>query len=296
LFYFIREVMDVRSFGDKFSKFARTKFFIIAASVAVFLTVFPLVLSLMGRADIVKSAVNFIATPFKSAAVFCGEAVDGFFDYFTEFNRLKEENAALREELDKAHSKNDAADAAIAENEWLRKFILFSREHPEYNLIDARTVGRDSGDFVTSFTLNKGSSSGIEAGQSVITPEGLVGYVSEVGSTYAKVKCIISTGTSVGAMCERSGAYGTLEGAYGREDGGLCKMTFASKDADVAVGDVIVTSGVGSIYPYGLSLGRITSVTIDQYSRELIAYVEPMVDFSDMSRVMVIGREADKNE
>lgn len=286
----------MRSFGEKFKKFARTRFFIIAASVAVFLTVLPTTLALMGRGDIVRSGLNLIATPFKRAAVFCGEAVDGFFDYFTEFERLKAENAQLREELSEAQSKNDAADAALAENEWLRQFVLFSQQHPEYKLIDARTVGRDSGDFVTSFTLNKGSSSGIEVGQSVITPEGLVGYVTEVGTNYAKVKTVISAGTSVGAMCERSGAYGTLEGAYGREDGGLCRMTFASKDADVAVGDLVVTSGVGSIYPYGLSLGRVKSVEIDQYSRELIAYVEPLVDFSDMSRVMVIGKGVTDDE
>lgn len=287
---------DVRSFGDKFKRFARTKFFITAASVAVFLTVLPLTLMLMGRGDIVKSAVNIIAAPFKSAAVYCGRAVDGFFDYFTEFDRLVEENAQLRDELNDAQSKLDAADAAIAENEWLRRFLLFSQEHPEYKLIDAKVVGRDSGELISTFTLNKGSESGIKKGQSVITPDGLVGYVAEVGRGYAKVKTVISAGTSVGAMCQRSGAYGTLEGAYGREDDGLCKMSMASRDADVKEGDLIVTSGMGSIYPYGLSLGRVTKIEIDQYSRELIVYVEPIVDFSDLSRIMVVDAEVAENE
>lgn len=286
----------MRSFGDKFKRFARTKFFITAASVAVFLTVLPVTLMLMGRGDIVKSAVNVIAAPFKSAAVYCGRAVDGFFDYFTEFDRLVEENAQLRDELNDAQSKLDAADAAIAENEWLRGFLLFSQEHPEYKLIDARVVGRDSGELISTFTLNKGSESGIKKGQSVITPDGLVGYVAEAGRGYAKVKTVISAGTSVGAMCQRSGAYGTLEGAYGREDDGLCKMSMASHDADVKEGDLIVTSGMGSIYPYGLSLGRVTKIEIDQYSRELIVYVEPIVDFSDLSRIMVVDAEVAENE
>lgn len=284
--------MDVRFFGEKLKKFARTKFFIIAASVAVFLTVVPVVLASMGRTDILRSAVNLIATPFKSAAAFCGNAVDGFFDYFTEFERLKEENDRLREELSEAQSKNDAADVALAENEWLKKFLLFSQENPEYILIEAKAVGRESGDFVTSFTLNKGTLAGISKGQCVVTPEGLVGYVYEVGLNYAKVKTVISDGAAVGAICERSGAYGTLEGTVGASENGLCKMICANGDADVQVGDVIVTSGVGSVYPYGLTLGRVSAVEVDEYSRELILYVETAVDFSDVSRVIVIGEEA----
>ena len=286
----------MRSLGDKFKKLARTRFFIIAASVAVFLTVAPAVLAMMGRGDILRSAVNLIATPFKSAAVFCGDAVDGFFDYFTEFDRLKAENAELREELKDAESKNDAADIAIAENEWLRKFLLFSQEHPEYVLIDAKAVGRESGDFAVSFTLNKGTAAGIKQGQCVITPEGLVGYVSEVGLNYAKVTTIISSGSTVGAIVERSGAYGMLEGVYGDSKNGSCKMICANTDADVQVGDVVVTSGVGSVYPYGLTVGKVKSIEIDEYSREMIVYIEAAVDFSSLSRVMVIGEEAMENE
>ena len=288
----------MRLLGDKFKKFARTKFFIIAASVAVFLTVTPTVLAMMGRGDILRSAANLIATPFKSIAVFCGNAVDGFFDYFTEFDRLKEENAQLREELDKAQSKNDAADVALAENEWLKKFLLFSQEHPEYILIDAKAVGRESGDFITSFTLNKGSAAGIKLNQCVITPEGLVGHVFEVGLNYAKVRTIISSGTTVGAISERSGAYGMLEGIYGGSQNGACKMVCSDTDADIQVGDVIVTSGVGSIYPYGLTLGKVASIEVDEYSRELIVYIDTSVDFAHISRVMVIGtsKEASENE
>lgn len=286
----------MRHLGEKLKKFARTKFFIASASVAVFLTVIPVVLASMGRADILRSAANLIATPFKHVAVFCGDAVDGFFDYFTEFERLKNENASLREQLNEAQSKNDAADAALAENEWLKKFLLFSQEHPEFILIDARAVGRESGDFITSFTLNKGSAAGIKLNQCVITPEGLVGYVCEVGINYAKVKTVISDGTMVGVIADRSGAFGTLEGIYSRSEKNLCKMICANLDADVKVGDVIKTSGVGSVYPYGLTLGRVSSIEIDEYSRELIIYVETSVNFADISRVIVIGEEAEDIE
>ena len=286
----------MRFFGDKFKKFARTKFFILAASVAVFLTVVPVVLASMGRADILRSAVNLIATPFKSAAAFCGNAVDGFFDYFTEFDNLKQENASLREMLNEALSKNDAANSAIEENEWLKSFLLFSSEHPEFKLIDARVVGRESGDYATAFTINKGSLDGVKRNQCVITPDGLVGYVCEVGLSYAKDNAVVSIGTSIGAICDRSGAYGTLEGTQGGETKGICKMICTDPDADIVVGDVIKTSGVGSIYPYGLTIGKVTAIEVDEYSRELIIQIETAVDFLDISRLIILGEGANAVE
>ena len=279
----------MRSFGEKLKKFARSKFFIITASVAVFLTVVPVVLASMGRTDLLRSGLNLIATPFKAAASYCGSAVDGFVDYFTEFDRLKAENEQLRQELLDAQNKNEAADVAIAENEWLKKFILFSTENEDYKLIEARAVGRESGDFTTSCTLNKGTLAGIEVGQSVITPEGLIGYVSEAGLNYAKVKTVIGTEVSVGAICDRSGAYGTLEGNVGYSDGALCQMVCPNGDADIKAGDVIVTSGVGSVYPYGLKIGKVSAVELDKYDRTLVAYIEPAADFGEISRVMVIS-------
>ena len=75
-------------------------------------------------------------------------------------------------------------------------------------------------------------------------------------------------------------------------------MVCSDTDADIQVGDVIVTSGVGSIYPYGLTLGKVASIEVDEYSRELIVYIDTSVDFAHISRVMVIGtsKEASENE
>lgn len=279
----------MRFFGEKFKRFAKSKFFIVCASVAVFLTVFPVVLASMGRSDIIRSGVNLIATPFKSAAAFCSSAVDGFVDYFTEFDRLKAENEQLKQELIEAEKKNDAASAALAENEWLKQFMLWSQENPDYKLIEARTVGRDSGDFATSLTLNKGTNAGIEVGMSVITPDGLLGYVSEVGLSYAKVKTIIGAEVSVGVICERTGAFGILEGNYGYSEDGLCKMVCAEGDAELVEGDLIVTSGVGSVYPYGLAIGRVSSVEINEFDRTKTVYIEPMADLSSVYQVMVLS-------
>jgi rod shape-determining protein MreC len=107
---------------------------------------------------------------------------------------------------------------------------------------------------------------------------------------------LLGADVSVGVICERSGAYGILEGNYGYSEDGLCKMTCAEGDADLQVGDLIVTSGVGSVYSYGLMIGRVSSVEVDKYDRKLTAYVEPIADFSQIYRVMVISERQSEGE
>ena len=279
----------MRAIKEQIKELAKSKFFVILAAVAVFLTVVPSVLSIMGRQDLLRSAVNLLATPFKAAAKWCGDGVDGFVKYFTEYDRLKAENEELRQLLEEERQKNDSANVALEENEWMKSFLLYAGGEIRLSLIDAMAVSREAGDSITAFTLNKGSLSGISVGMAVIGEKGLIGYVSEVGLTYSKITTIINDNTSVGVICPRSGAYGTLEGSYSYISNELCKMIFADPNADIEVGDLICTSGTGSVYPFGISVGRVTSVEKDPYSKNTIAYIEPSVDFSFVDRVMVIA-------
>lgn len=267
----------------------RSRFFIILIAVAVFLTVLPVTLTAMGRTDLVRSGANLIAYPFRELARLTGNAVKGFSDYFTELDRLRNENEQLKDALAEANGKLDSAAIAEAENLWLREFIVFTVENPDYKLIDAITVSRDSGEPVTSFTLNKGSADGIAIGMPVMSERGLVGYVCQVGLNYARVRSIINDDTSAGAICPRSSAYGVLEGNYSFLSDGLCRLICPDGNADLQVGDVIVTSGTGSVYPYGLPIGRVSRVELNEYTRELIAYVEPYHSFESSGRVMVIS-------
>ena len=204
----------MRAVGNQLKELFRSKFFIILISIAVFLTVVPSTLALMGRQDLLRAAANLIATPFKAAVKWCGDGISGFAEYFTEYDRLKAENEELRQLLEEERQKNDAADVAIEENQWMRDFLLYAGGEPQLSLIDAMAVGREAGDHITSFTLNKGSLSGVVVGMAVIDEGGLLGYISEVGLTYSKVTTIINDGVSVGVICPTSGIFGALEGSY----------------------------------------------------------------------------------
>lgn len=272
--------------GDKMRYF-KNKFFIICLTVALCLTVFSAVMSMTGNAWFLKDALGIIAAPFRYVFNVSCDAIDGFVDYFTEFDRLKSENDALRQENERLENENNELDVLKDENEWLREYLGIKNQNMSFSLCDATVTGRGSSTAHKTLTLNKGSLHGIKAGMVVLSAEGLVGKVSEVGLTSCDVVCLIDSSSAVGACVERSAFVGIATGSYGNE----CVFSYTtgiSSFDDIAVGDVIISSGSGSVFPYGLKLGKVREVRIDEASRSVIAYIDTFVDFDTVKKVMII--------
>ncbi|MBR3967845.1 MAG: rod shape-determining protein MreC [Clostridia bacterium] len=270
------------------SKFLKSRFFIISLLLAIVLVTVPTVLSIMGQGDYVRSALGVVATPFRYVFTSVAESIDGFVSYFGEFDRINAENRILKDKIAELENKISAAEAIDEENRWLYGYLGLKREHIDYEFEAARVVGRESGNYMTVFTLNRGSMHDIEPNMPVVTEDGIVGYVSEVGMNWCKVVTILETASSVGAYVERSGELGLVEGVYELKGSGVCKMSYLPSEADIRVGDVILSSGIGSFYPRGLVIGKVTELVPDEYSRTLEAVVEPAADLSDIRNVMII--------
>lgn len=272
--------------GEKMRYF-KNKFFIICLTVALCLTVFSTVMSMTGNAWFLKDALGIIATPFRYVFNASCDAIDGFVDYFTEFDRLKNENEALRQENTKLEGENNELNVLKDENEWLREYLGIKNQNMSFSFCDAAVTGRGSSTTHKTLTLNKGSLNGIKAGMVVLTADGLVGKVCEVGLTSCDVVCLIDASSAVGACVERSSLVGIATGAYGNE----CVFSYTtgiSDFDDIAVGDVIISSGSGSIFPYGLKLGEVREVRVDEASRSVIAYIDTFVNFDTVKKVMII--------
>ena len=270
------------------ARFFKNRFFVILTCVAIVLTVVPSVLSLTGNSGLVRNAANAIVSPVRHFFVWVGEGLGGFSAYFTEFDRVRDENAELRSQLNALKDRLYDADVKSEENGWLRSFLGLKRENEDFVFCDALIIGRESGNYMTVFTLDKGSNSGIEVNMPVVTPDGVVGYITEVGINWSKAATILEYTSSVGVFCERSGALGLCEGTYELRTQSKCMINYLDSDADVRPGDRFITSGLGGIYPRGLYVGEVISVYPDNYSRGLIAEITPMADLSDISRVMII--------
>ena len=269
-------------------KFFKNKFFIITLVVALLLSIVPTVLCAMGQGSYVRKALQTAAQPFSWAFTKIGEGLSGFSVYFQKLSDLQKENEELRAQLDDYRDRIYNAKMLEEENKWLSDYLGLKKEHSDFLFEEASVIGRESGNYSTVCTLSKGTMHDIKVNMPVITEDGVVGYVTEVGPTWCRAVSIIETASAVGAYIERSGELGLIEGSYELRFEGKCRMIRLPADADVHEGDRVLTSGLGSIYPRGLFVGEVVSVDADPYSRTLTAVVQPKVDYSSLVKVMII--------
>ena len=268
--------------------FFKSKFFIIVLIISLCLCIVPGVLCAMGHGSYVKSAVVTVLSPFQRLTGAVGEAIGGFGRYFTEYDELKEENARLKEEISELREKEYDAYLYEKENEWLRDYLDLKRVNSSFSLADAKIIGWETTNTRTVYTLDRGSAVGIKKNMPVICAEGVVGYITEVGLTWSKTVILTDDRSSVGVYTERSGAVGVLNGTYELSSQGKCEIVCLEENADISVGDRVMTSGLGGVYPQGLAVGEVTEVYVDKYDRSIHAVVSPYVDFDKIRAVMVV--------
>ena len=272
-------------------RFYRSKFFIISLCIALLLVLIPSTLSVLGYTDLLRSALKTVAHPFEWVGTKTANAVSGFVSVFADYDELKAENEALRAELEALKQNEHSSEVIEAENTWLKEYLDVKTKHPEMTISDAVIISRQSGNYSTVLTLNRGSVHGIKKNMPIITEDGLFGYIKEVGLDWCKAVSIVESASSVSAYSDRGGAVGVVEGDTLLREDGVCKMTYIDPSADIKPGDMVYTGGGGKIYPAGLLIGTVTKLEADEYTRTLVAYIEPAVDFSDISstsRVMIL--------
>jgi rod shape-determining protein MreC len=216
------------------------------------------------------------------------DGLGGLFATLRELGTLRQENEALRQLANQLMIENVQLKEAEAENEDLRRLLQFARSNPHQDSraaeVIGRVIGRDPSSFLSYLTIDVGSEQGIKQGMPVVTDEGLAGRTAEVGFTSSKVLLVIDARSSVNALVQRSRASGVVEGVLG---GGLV-MKYISQDQSVSVGDVILTSGLGSNFPKGLVIGQVVAVHQQDIEMFQQAQVRPTVDLGRLERVLVI--------
>lgn len=268
--------------------FFKSKTFVVLLTILIIFSGVPTILTVMGQGNLVKDAVMVIVTPLMRGASAVGDAFHGFSEYFTEFDRLREENKTLAKRVNELEQQIYNAELIEEENEWMRSYLGAKRANTDYTFCDANLIGSEAGGYISSFTLDRGTSSGIATGMPVLTDEGIIGRVTEVGLTFCRVSTIINYDSSVGAYIERSGAVGLVSGDFERRRDGLCILEYLPFNADIEIGDKIYSSGLGSVYPRDLYIGEVTEITGDPYNHTKIAVVKPAADLSDITKVMIL--------
>ena len=200
---------------------------------------------------------------------------------YVALQEVRSENARLRDEVARLRVGLQQ-ERALAQRARSLEEILELRASVELATVAATVIaGGASPDFRT-ITIDKGSSDGLRPNMAVIVPGGVVGRIVTPTSRASKVQLLIDRNAAVGALIERSRAHGVVEGT-----GGGLRMNYVSGQADVQVGDTVVTSGIDGIYPKGFVIGQIESVERGSAGFGAIV-VRPVVDSSSVEAVLVV--------
>ena len=194
--------------------------------------------------------------------------------------RVKE-NAELREQL------VDYLDAK-EENAKLWKYYELKKENPSYDILPAGVLRRDANDDFYSFTLDKGSTDNVEKNDPVITENGLIGWVSDVELTTCRVRTILSPDTKASAIDKKTSDNGIISGNAEYCDDNLTCLTKIAENNKIKVGDIVVTSGTGGVYPKNLIIGKVRELKFNSYDTTRYAVVEPYEDIRTVTSAAII--------
>lgn len=269
------------------------KFFITCLGLALAAALFTGVFAVMGWGSLLRYVGSGLIYPFQWVGAGIRDGVTGFFSYFSDMERLEEELESLKEEKEELKDKLVEAEILADEHSWLYQYLSIKEAHEDYAFCPAQVISRASasgegGEYAVELTLNKGSSSGIQTGMPVLTSQGLLGVVVEVNLTHCRVMTLLDTSVSVGAVTTRGGEIGLCEGDHARLHEGRATLKGLPAEADVEIGDVVVTSGRGSVYPYGIPIGRVAEVSSNAFLRTTEAALEPFTDFSRLNHVVIL--------
>lgn len=269
----------------------------IFALIFVFVSVFCIVFfAARGKFETpaADKGVMLVLSPFQSAISWLGTKIGFITMTVNDLMTVHEQNKQLREEVEQLRAQNLQASEFAAENQRLHALLAYKESAKQFDLLAARVIGRESATWSSMVVINRGSADGLAADMAVVTELGLVGHLSEVGLNSSKVQLILDPRSSVGTLVQRpeSRVAGIVEGDMNNPI--APRMVNIPKDADVKVGDVIVTSGFGGVYPKGIVVGHVKEVKNDEGGLLKYGVLDTTVNFQKLEdvAVIVVSREA----
>ncbi|MGN1319025.1 MAG: rod shape-determining protein MreC [Lachnospirales bacterium] len=241
---------------------------------------------------VVENSVGSIIEPVQEANTDSMNWFNRVIKYFSNQNKLINENKELKDELLKSNATLNRLNLVEQENEELSNLLGMQKRYTQYETVGAQIIAKDPGNWYSTFTINKGSADGLEKNMVVINEDGLIGKISECGYNYSKVISIIDDSDAVSAQSVRTADIGYITANYQQE--GYCRMQYSDDTMDILVGDELVTSHLSQIFPQGITIGYVRQLSSDENSLAKYATIEPAVDFSNLKYVLVINHNFSK--
>lgn len=202
---------------------------------------------------------------------------------------IEEENKNLKNKINEFKAVLILYQEGYLEAQRLRKLLALRDDH-NYHFISARAIGREQAALSKTILIDKGAVDGLKVDMPVVAPPGLIGRLVDVSWHVSKVLLFIDENSNIGAIVQRTRTQGIISGAGSR---GLI-LRYISKTQDVKEGDVIVSSGMGGVFPKGLLIGQVSHVDRHNPGLFLKINVAPFVDFSKLEEILILASEETK--
>ncbi len=236
-----------------------------------------------------KTVANVTVIPLQQGMNQIGGWMGDMKDNFSTMKQLKSENKKLREQVDALTTENNYLQEERYEFERLQELYKLDQNYAEYEKTAAHVIGKDAGNWFGTFTIDKGSKDGIEVNMNVLAGSGLVGIVTDVGPTWAKVRSIIDDSSNISAMAISTSDTCIVSGDMAlMGTGQIAFSQMENNDNVVAVGDQIVTSYISDKYLQGILIGSVSEANVDSNNLTRSGYITPAVDFKNIQEVLVI--------
>lgn len=237
-----------------------------------------------------KNTVGYVLVPIQSGINHIGRWFSDKAENMQTLKEVQEENAALKAQNDELTVENNNLKQELYELEELQELYDLDRKYASYEKIAARVVGKDPGNYFSTFVIDKGKKDGLAVNMNVIADGGLVGIITEVGDSWARVRSIIDDRNNVSGQVLSTQDICTVTGDLQMmsESGNIEMQQLMDSDQNVRVGDQVVTSQISSKYLDGLLIGYISELTMDANNLTQSGKITPVVDFEHLKTVLVI--------
>ncbi len=236
-----------------------------------------------------NSIVGYIVVPFQQGIGKLGGWISSRSEELVQIRSLLEENARLKEEIAALREENILLQQDKYELNNLRELIDLDEQYGEYNKVGARIIGRDAGNWYSSFLIDKGSENGLAVDMNVIAGGGLVGRITSVGPNWSKVTSIISDNSYVSGMTLSTEDNMMVSGDLQLMADNCISFSQLVDSRDLVVeGDKVVTSNISDKFLPNILIGYISSIEKDANNLTKSGLITPAVDFEHLGEVLVI--------
>jgi rod shape-determining protein MreC len=236
-------------------------------------------------ANFVERGVLTVFAPVMKPAI----RVSGFFedawDNYLNLVGVRQENLLMREEIRELNARIVAAGETALTNQRLEKLLLMKSAVKAPSMA-VSIVGEDLSSWFRTVIIDQGSSSGIAEGMAVVAADGVVGQIVKVAPGTSRVLLLTDHTSGIAATIQRSRARGVVKG----KGEGLCSLEFTTREEDVKVGDMVITSGIGGVFLKGIPIGEVTMVKRGEYGIFQTVTIRPVVNIAHLEEALVVLR------